>query len=90
MLNYFGGLNDMSHSTLAFPASFVFIVAALREGLVLSIVFPSGHRVQVSITDPSVDSESSKLVVHRPDQVFVSLPQLRRTIGPISLLKYIA
>jgi hypothetical protein len=90
MQTYFGGLNDLSHSMLAVPGGLLFTVVGLREGLVLSIVFPSGRRVQVSITDPSVDAKSSDIVAGISDRVFVSVPQLNSTVGPKSLLEYIA
>ena len=70
--------------------AFVFVLSALKEGLVLSIVFPSGHSVQVSITDPSVDADAVPLVRDFQDRVFVSVPQAGKTIGPIRLDEYTA
>jgi len=51
MAPYFASLQDKSHKMFALPVGFVFVLLALREGLVLKIIFPSGHDVQVSITD---------------------------------------
>jgi hypothetical protein len=90
MLSYFAGLHDKSMQILACPLAFVFVVSSLREGLVLSLIFPSGHRSQVSITDPSVDPMASSLTRDVPDRVFVAVPQAAKTIGPIGLLEYTA
>ena len=76
MVSYFTGLNEKSlMQMLACPLAFVFVLSALKEGLVLSVVFPSGHSVQVSITDPSVDADAVPLVRDFQDRVFISVPQ---------------
>jgi hypothetical protein len=91
MVSYFTGLNEKSvMQMLACPLAFVFVLSALKEGLVLSVVFPSGHSVQVSITDPSVDAEAVPLVRDFQDRVFISVPQAGKTIGPIRLDEYTA
>ena len=91
MVSYFTGLHKKSvMQELACPLAFVFVLSALKEGLVLSIVFPSGHSVQVSITDPSVDADAVSLVRDFQDRVFISVPQAGKTIGPISLGEYTA
>ena len=91
MMSYFTGLHEKSAmQILACPLAFVFVLSALKEGLVLSVVFPSGHSVQVSITDPTVDADVLPLVRDFQDRVFISVPQARKTIGPIRLDEYTA
>jgi hypothetical protein len=65
-------------------------VKAFKEGVVLGIVFPSGHYAQVSITDSTIDSDAELLGSKVKDHVFVSIPQLSKTIGPIDLPRFIA
>jgi hypothetical protein len=90
MVTYFAGLNDTSLKMFAVPVGFVFMLMALKEGLVLRIVFPSGHSVQVSITDSGQDADTSALLVDFRNRVFVSVPQIRQIIGPIGLPEYVA
>ena len=90
MKNYFVGLQDYSFKHIAFPHGFVFLVKAFREGLILGIVFPSGHYAQVSITDNTIDSDAEAFVRKLEDYVLVSIPQLKRTLGPIQLPRFIS
>jgi hypothetical protein len=90
MKTYFTGLQDYSFKHISVPLSFVFIVNAFREGLIAGIVFPSGHYAQVSITDSTVDSDAEKLGGRVKDYVLVSIPQLKRTLGPIGLPEFIS
>jgi hypothetical protein len=90
MWPYSYGLQDKSHQMFAVPVGFVFLLTALREGLVLKIIFPSGRDVQVSITDPSVDPDTLGLARNYQSRVMVSVPQLSQTIGPIGLSEYVA
>jgi len=90
MKAYFNGLQDYSFRYISVPLSFVFLVKAFKEGVVLGIVFPSGHYAQVSITDSTIDSDAELLGSKVKDHVFVSIPQLSKTIGPIDLPRFIA
>ena len=90
MQRYFAGLQDVSFKPIIFPHGFVFILKNFKEELILSIVFPSGHRVQVSITDGTVDANADELVRDVQDHVLVSVPQLKRVLGSVSLDQYVA
>ncbi len=90
MKTYFSGLQDYSFKHFSFPLGFVFFLNAFKEGLVLGIVFPSGHHVQVSITDNAIDPDAEKLVRRGRNNVLISIPQLKRTLGPIDLGHFVA
>jgi len=90
MKPYFAGLQDYSFKNMRFPHGFVFLVKAFKEGLILGIIFPSGHYAQVSITDSTIDSGAEALVRNVEDYVLVSIAQLKKTLGPIQLPRFIA
>jgi hypothetical protein len=46
--------------------------------------------VQVSITDNTIDPDGEMLGSKIKDHVFVSVPQLNKTIGPIDLPNFIS
>ena len=89
MKPYFAGLQDYSFKHISFPHGFVFLIKVFKEGVILGIVFPSGHYAQVSITDSTIDSNAKELFGTVQDHVLVSIPQLKRTLGPISLGEFI-
>lgn len=88
--SYFAGLRDYTLKPVSFPLGFVFILKAFKEGLVCNIVFPSGHSVQASITDSTVNSGTEALVSKMKDHVLISVPQLKKTFGPIDAIEYVA
>ena len=45
---------------------------------------------QVSITDSTIDAEAEALVRNVEDYVLVSIPQLRRTLRPFQLPRFIS
>ncbi len=90
MKSYFAGLQDYSFKHISFFHGFVFLIKAFKEGLILGIVFPSGHYAQVSITDSTIDAEAEALVRNVEDYVLVSIPQLRRTLRPFQLPRFIS
>jgi hypothetical protein len=90
MKPFFHGLQDHSFKHLGFPHGFVFLLNAIKEGLVLGIIFPSGHHVQVSITDGATDPKAETLIKSVNGQAIVSIPPLNKTVGPIDLAQYIA
>ncbi|MDF3813299.1 MULTISPECIES: HNH endonuclease [Rhodopseudomonas] len=91
MMSYFQGLGEKSPmKSLSIPLGFVFLLSSFKEGIVLSIVFPSGHSTQVSITDPTIDPEAISFGRTFQDRVLVSIPQLTKIIGPFRPMDYIA
>jgi HNH endonuclease len=90
MRSYFSGLQDYSLKPLSFPLGFVFMLKIIDENIVAAIAFPSGHFVQVSITDSSVDTSFSVRDYFVDEHVLISIPQLKRTLAPIKLNDYVA
>ncbi|AXK79983.1 HNH endonuclease [Pseudolabrys taiwanensis] len=90
MKTYFTNLQDLSLKPFRVPAGFVFFLTAVKKDAVLAIIFPSGRTAQVSITDSAVDAAFNAADKLKEERVFVSFPQLKRTIGPISMFEYIA
>jgi HNH endonuclease len=90
MRSYFAGLQDYAMRPIRFPLGFSFVIKAVQSDIVLAIVFPSGHSVQVSITDTSVDTAFDLKNYSIRDHVLISIPQLKRTIGPVNLDDYVA
>lgn len=89
MRPYFSGLQDYSMKPFSFPLGFVFIFKYVNGEFVLAIVFPSGHLVQVSITDKTADPDF-KISPHSfEEHVIIAIPQLNKTVGPIKLNDYV-
>jgi hypothetical protein len=89
MRPYFSGLQDHSMKPFSFPLSFVFIFKYVDGELALAIVFPSGHLVQVSITDRTSDGDFEISAYAFEEHVIVAVPQLNKTVGPIKLHEYV-
>jgi HNH endonuclease len=89
MRSYFNGLQDHSMKPFCFPLGFVFIFKYVNGDLVLAIVFPSGHFVQVSITDRNTDPDFKISAYSFEEHVIIAVPQLGETVGPIKLNEYV-
>ena len=90
MLSYFAGLQDYALKPLGFPFGFVFVFKYVEGDAVLAVIFPSGHRVQVSITDKTVDPEFSVKDRFVGEHVLVSVPQLGQAFGPVGYAEYLS
>jgi hypothetical protein len=88
MRTYFSGLQDYSLKSMVFPLGFAFIFKYVNGDLVLAIVFPSGHFVQVSITDKTIDPDFDVKDRFAGEYAIIAVPQLRKTLGPIKLVDY--
>jgi hypothetical protein len=89
MRPYFSGLQDYSMKPFSFPLGFVFIFKYVDGELALAIVFPSGHLVQVSITDRTADADFEISAYAFEEHVIIAVPQLNKTVGPIKLHEYV-
>jgi hypothetical protein len=88
--SYCIGLQDFSLKFLRFPAGWVTIVKVIEKDLMLSVVYPSGRSTQIAITDSTTDTEFDCRSISFNDLLFVSIPQLRCTLGPFDLATYLA
>jgi len=89
MRSYFNGLQDHSMKPFSFPLGFAFIFKYVEGNVVLAIVFPSGHLVQVSLTDKTADPNFDVSAHSFEEHVFIAVPQLGKTVGPIKLHEYV-
>ncbi len=90
MFSYFAGLENYAMKPVSFPLGFVFIFKYVEGDAVLAVIFPSGHQVQVSITDKTVDPEFSVKDRFTGEHVLVSVPQLGQTFGPVGFSEYLS
>jgi hypothetical protein len=90
MRPYYNGLQDYSMKPLSFPLGFAFLLKYVEGNIVVAIIFPSGHFVQASVTDITVDTDFDARSRFAEEQVLISVPQLERCLGPFRLDEYIA
>ncbi len=90
MKTYFAGVQDVVMKSINFQFGFVFLFKVVGKSLVLCIVFPSGRSVQVTIINEIVDPRFNLLQRWKRDIVFISIPQLKRTVGPLDFAEYLS
>jgi HNH endonuclease len=74
---------------LTWPGGWVLLLAVVDQQLVLTVVSPSSRTMSLAVCDkPALVSQLDKAYLH--GSIWITIPALRRAVGPIPLLSYLA
>lgn len=89
-LSFITGANSQVGNLIGWPGAYTFWFIVTDDTLIMVLHLPSTRAMQMTIsTEPSLWQHSQSFAYHQ-GMVYFVLPQVRRFVGPVSLVNYLS